>query len=166
MGISATTAGYTNTGHDIQLVLVDQQGVKINLENVMQFDSRQETANLKRVRLDNRVLVARLPQSWTGTITYDRGSGSIDEAIAKIEDNWFQGNDLQLGSLELTIAPKVPAPGAPAALKIRFVDVTVSQEDAGQWRGDDATSCRLTFEAARRAVGGLGNFNATLNEFA
>lgn len=158
MAISATTAGYTNTGHDIHMTLVQANGGIVNLENIMQFDARQETVDVTRVRLDNRVLVADLPRNWVGTITYDRASAAADAAIAQIEQNWFSGQDYALGSMTINVA------SAKEASSITFLDVTLRQEDSGTWRGDDATSCRLTFRAARRSVNGVGVGTNVLNQ--
>jgi uncharacterized protein YhdP len=153
MGINATTAGFTNTGHDLHIALVNADGTTIALENVMQFDAKQETQDVTRVRLDNRVLVADLPKLWSGTITYDRGRGNVDNGIAEIEQSWFSGKDYALGRLEISVSS---SSGAGGVTNIAFLDVSLKQTDSGTWRGDDATSCRLEFRAARRSVNGVG----------
>ena len=149
MAISATTAGFTNTGHDITMTLVGPGGQAITPVNVMQFDSRQETQDITRVRLDNSVLVADLPKIWTGTVQFDRGDTEVDTAVASIEENWFGGQDYVLGSIALTISSTTGTGNA----QVTFQDASFRLDDAGTWRGDDATTCRLSFRAARRQVG-------------
>jgi hypothetical protein len=158
MAITPTTAGYTNTGHDIHLTLVKSNGGIVTFENIMQFDAKQETQDITRVRLDNRVLVADLPKLWTGTITYDRATADTDGAIAEIEQNWFAGLDYALGTMTISVA------SALENSTITFLDVSLKQDDSGTWRGDDATTCRLSFRAARRVVNGVGAGTNVLNQ--
>ena len=150
MAITPTTAGYTNTGHDIHLTVVQADGATVDFENIMQFDAKQETQDITRVRLDNRVLVADLPKLWTGTIQYDRATADTDTAVANIEQNWFSGQDYALGTMVITVT------SAKETSTITFLDVSLKQDDSGTWRGDDATTCRLSFRAARRVVNGIG----------
>lgn len=152
MAINATTAGYTNTGHDIHLTMVTSNGEVVEFENIMQFDARQETQDVTRVRLDNRVLVADLPRNWSGTIQFDRADAAADTAIAAIEGDWFAGQDYQLGTMIVNVVSKLEG-----TTVITFYDVSVRFEDAGTWRGDDATQCRMAFRASRRVVNGIGS---------
>ena len=151
MAINATTAGYTNTGHDIHVTVVTSDGVPITIPNVMQFDARQETQDITRTRLDNRVLPADLPKLWTGTIQFDRANADVDTGIATIEDNWFGGKDYQLGTMTVNVA------SANETTAIIFYDVSLKMDDSGTWRGDDVTTCRLSFRASRRTVNGVGS---------
>jgi hypothetical protein len=47
---------------------------------------------------------------------------------------------------------------------ITFLDVSLKQSDSGTWRGDDATSARIDFRAARRVVNGVGAGVNVLNQ--
>jgi hypothetical protein len=147
MAINATYAGFTNTGHDLTVTLVQADGVTVNIENIMQFDSRQETQDITRVRLDNTVLVADLPKLWTGTIQFDRKDANVDTSVGNIEQTWFSGKDYVLGSIKITIS------NSQESTTITYFDASVRFEDAGTWKGDDATTCRLAFRAGRRIVG-------------
>ena len=154
MAINATTAGYTNTGHDLHVTIVQADGSTINIENVMQFDAKQETQDITRVRLDNRVLVADLPKIWSGTIMFDRASAAADTGVANIENAWFSGQDYVLGSFAVNVA------SANENTTITFWDASLKFDDSGTWKGDDVTTARLSFRAARRQVSGAA-FNDT-----
>lgn len=147
MAISPTHAGFTNTGHDLAVTVVGPEGTAVTLTNVMQFDSRQETADITRVRLDNSVLVADLPKLWTGTITFERGNLDVDDAVNTIEENWFAGQDYILGTVTISVA------NTQEHSTITFYDASIRFEDAGSWKGDDTVTCRLSFRAGRRIVG-------------
>lgn len=147
MAISPTYAGYTNTGHDIHLTVVQADGTTIVVDNVMQFESKQETQDITRTRLDNTVLPADLPKLWTGTIQFDRKNANVDAGVAAIEEAWFGGLDYVLGSIQIVVS------NAQENTTIRYMDASLRFEDAGTWKGDDVTTCRLSFRAGRRLVG-------------
>lgn len=155
MAISPTYAGYTNTGHDISVVVTMPGGQAVTIFNVTEFTSQQEVTEIRKPRLDNSVAIANLPKLWHGTISFDRADDTEDLMFAALDDNWYSGADYQNGQIAIYIATKGNGNSGESSTII-FHDVAFRFEDVGTWRSDELTTCRISFDAGRRVVNGIG----------
>lgn len=142
MAILSTVSGYTNIGHDIQVVMTGQDGVAITLVNVMSFDWKQETQDITHMRMNGTTLVADLPKTFSGTIELQRGNDALENEFSQIWQDWITQVDYQLGTLVCTVTSSV------GGGSFTFLDVSLRLDDGGTWRGDDVTRQRISFRAA------------------
>lgn len=147
MAILSTVSGFTNIGHDLQLTLTGNDGVAFTIPNLMSFEWREMTVDLRHMRMNGTTLVADLPRYWEGTIEFHRADSNVEQGFSTIQQQWLTGQDLQLG----TMVCRVTGSGGGS---FTFTDVSVRLEDGGRWRGDEVTICRIAFCAAKMEVGG------------
>src|ERR1700758_457583 len=85
-------------GSDCQVVLMGPTG-RIDLTHVTGFESRQQTTSVRVDRLDGVLLGAELPKGWEGSFEIERGTSATDDMIAAIEQAYFTGGQLGVGTL-------------------------------------------------------------------
>lgn len=140
--------GTFNTGRDVSIVLMGGNGVRVDLPNIISFNSSQETATVKVDRLDGIQLPAEFPKGWTGTIDVDRGSAGVDDFFALAESAWRTHGVYQASTLYTFITE---ADGSTSTYQ--YDSVALKLADAGQWKGDSPTSQKISFMAnGRRRV--------------
>lgn len=137
--------GQFNTGRDISIVLIGGNGARVDMPNVMSFQSAQETASVKVDRLDGIQLPAELPKGWTGSIDLDRGSAAVDDFFASGEAAWQDQGVYQNATMFTYIKE---ADGSTTTYQ--YDTVALKLTDAGQWKGDAPTPQKITFTSNRR----------------
>jgi hypothetical protein len=139
------TNGIFNTGRDITLVLIGPFG-QVQLDNITGFDAKQDTVDLKSNRLDGVKMNAYLPDGWSGTISVDRGSNSLDVLMAGIEANWFAG-----AYTNSTMFQYVNEAGGAISV-FAYDNVALKLSDAGNYQPDAIVKQTLTWTANRRRI--------------
>src|SRR5581483_12350595 len=135
--------GAFNTGRDTTIVLIGPFG-QVNLSNIVGFDAKQDTVDLKSNRLDGVKMNAYLPDGWSGTITVDRGDNSLDVLLAGIEQNWFAGTYTYC-----TMFQYVTEVGGVQTV-MAYDNVAVKLGDAGNFQPDAIVKQTLNWTANRR----------------
>lgn len=138
------TQGRFNTGRDVTLVVIGPFG-EVQLDNLTDFDCRQETANIKVDRLDGVQLTAELPKGWTGSFGMERASSAIDDLFAKMEQAWIASGSFTVSQIFQYVAE---ADGSTSTF--RFDNVSMRLDDAGAWKGDASVKVKVSFHANRR----------------
>src|SRR4051794_23586946 len=75
-------------GRDTQLVVMGPNG-RVDISHVTGFESKQVTAPIRVTRIDGTHLGAELPKGWEGSFEVERGTPSLDDFIAMIEQNFY-----------------------------------------------------------------------------
>ena len=85
-------------GRDTQLVVMGPAG-RIDISHVTAFESRQITTAIRVARIDGTHLGTELPKGWEGSFDVERGTSALDDFIAAIEQNFYNGSSPQSGSM-------------------------------------------------------------------
>lgn len=120
---------------------------RVQLDAVTGFDPKQDVVKLSSKLLNGQKLTAHLPNGWSGSISVDRGSPSLDIIIAQIEAGWIDNGTYQ----NSTIYQFITEAGGTQTVAI-FDNVSLTLADAGNWQPDAVTKQRLDFEANRRRI--------------
>jgi hypothetical protein len=131
-------------GSDCQLVVMGPFG-RVDLAHVTGFEAQQITAAVRVDRLDGVQLGAELPKGWSGSFTLDRGSSTVDDFIAKIEQAYLSGQSIQGGTLYQYVNE---TDGSVSTYQ--FSGVVFKLASAGAYRGDAAVMQKLDFFASTR----------------
>jgi hypothetical protein len=89
---------------------------------------------------------AYLPDGWSGTISVDRGSNSLDVLMAGIEANWFAG-----AYTNSTMFQYVNEAGGAISV-FAYDNVALKLSDAGNYQPDAIVKQTLTWTANRRRI--------------
>lgn len=133
-----------SVGRDTQLVVIGQSG-RLDLTHVTAFESRQLTQSIRVSRLDGTPLGAELPKGWDGSFELERGTSSVDDFIAGLEQGYFDGADTAAGSMY----QYVTEPDGSTST-YQYDNVVFKLSNAGVWRGDASVKQKLDFFASRR----------------
>ena len=133
-----------SVGRDTQLVVIGPTG-RIDLAHVIAFESRQLTQSIRISRLDGTHIGMELPKGWEGSFELDRGDSVIEDFIAKLESDFYNGTVDGFG----TMYQFVTEPDASIST-YQFGSVVFRLVSAGQWRGDSAVKQKLEFYASKR----------------
>ncbi len=133
-----------SVGRDTQLVVIGQSG-RLDLTHVTAFESRQLTQSIRVSRLDGTPLGAELPKGWDGSFELERGTSSVDDFIASLEQGYFDGADTAAGSMY----QYVTEPDGSTST-YQYDNVVFKLSNAGVWRGDASVKQKLDFFASRR----------------
>lgn len=131
-------------GRDTQLVIMGPTG-RVDISHVTGFESRQITAAIRVSRIDGTQLGAELPKGWEGTFEVERGTSSLDDFIASLEQNYYSGNAIQSGTMYQYITE---SDGSVSTYQ--FVGVIFKLASAGIWKGDASVKQKLEFYATQK----------------
>jgi len=133
-----------SVGSDCQLVLIGPFG-RVDLSHVTGFEANQLTQPVRVDRLDGVQLGAELPKGWMGNFTLDRGSSSVDDFIAQIEQAYLAGQPIGAG----TLYQYVNEPDGSTST-YQFSGAVFKLSSAGLYRGDAPVAQKLEFFASTR----------------
>ncbi len=139
----ATTSAFS-IGRDTQLVVIGPTG-RVDLTHVSSFEARQITQSVRVDELDGVPMGTELPKGWEGSFEIERGNSAVDDLIALIEQQYFNGTAATPGSMYQYISE---ADGSTSTYQ--YDTVCFKLLSAGQWRGDSSVKQKLEFFAARR----------------
>lgn len=133
-----------SVGRDTQLVVIGPSG-RVDLTHVTGFDSRQLTQSLRVNRLDGNQIGVELPKGWEGSFELERGDLVVEDFIATMEQNYFNGITSKSSSMYQYVTE---VDGSTSTYQ--YDSVVFHLSNAGQWRGDAAVKQKLDFFASRR----------------
>ncbi len=133
-----------SVGRDTQLVVIGPAG-RIDLTHVTSFESRQLTQSVRVDRLDGTHMGTELPKGWEGSFELDRGSSTVDDFIATMEQQYFNGNSITSGTMYQYVTE---TDGSTSTYQ--YDNVTFRLSNAGIWKGDSSVRQKLEFFAVRR----------------
>jgi hypothetical protein len=131
-------------GRDTQLVVMGPNG-RVDLSHVTGFESRQITNPIRVSRLDGTQLAAELPKGWEGSFDVERGTSALDDFIAAIEQNYYNGTGVPPGTMYQYIT-EVDS----SVSTYQFDGVVFKLASAGAWKGDSSVKQKLEFYATRK----------------
>lgn len=133
-----------NVGRDCTLVFVGPGG-QVQLDNVEDFEAKQDTAAINVDRLDGVQLNAALPKGWSGSFSIARNSGSLDDAFAAMENAWYSNGSYQVSTIYQFVLN-----GDGSRTTYQYDSCAVTLSDAGSWKGDAAVKQKVDFKCNRR----------------
>jgi hypothetical protein len=131
-------------GRDTQLVIMGASG-RVDINHVIGFESRQITAPIRVSRIDGTQLGTELPKGWEGTFEVERGTSVLDDFIASLEQNYYNGQPIPPGTMYQYITE---SDGSVSTYQ--FVGVVFKLVSAGIWKGDASVKQKLEFFATQR----------------
>lgn len=131
-------------GRDTQLVIMGPSG-RVDLTHVTGFESRQLTNSIRVSRLDGVQLGTELPKGWEGSFEVERGTSTLDDFVAAIEQNFYNGAGLQPSTMYQYITE---LDGSESTYQ--FDGVVFKLASAGNWKGDASVRQKLDFYASRK----------------
>jgi hypothetical protein len=131
-------------GRDTQLVVMGPSG-RLDISHVTGFESQQVTAPIRVARIDGTQLGAELPKGWEGSFEVERGTSALDDFIAAIEQNFYNGSSTQSGSMYQYITESDSSTST-----YQFDGVVFKLANAGMWKGDSSVRQKLEFFATRK----------------
>jgi hypothetical protein len=131
-------------GRDTQLVIMGPTG-RVDISHVIGFESRQITTPVRVSRIDGTQLGTELPKGWEGTFEVERGNSVLDDFIAGLEQNYYNGLPVQTGTMYQYITE---SDGSVSTYQ--FVGVVFKLASAGMWKGDTSVKQKLEFFATQR----------------
>ena len=140
-----TAQGGLSLGRDCTLVLIGGALGRIDMPNVTDFNSMQETAPVTSDRLDGVQIYGDIPKGWHGSFGADRGNAALDDFFSALEAAWYGTGVLITGTLYQYL-------NEPDGSKrtYQFDSCSLKYDDAGNWRGDSKVPQKLSFRANRR----------------
>lgn len=146
MAIS-TGVGKFNVGRDCQVVITHALAPngRVDLTNLMTFDCKQVTANIKIDRLDGVQLNAELPKGWTITIENERGDAVVDDFFAAVEAAWYSGGNYVMATIYQYITETNGA-----QTTYQFDNVALKFDNPGSWKGDASVKQSISGTCNRR----------------
>lgn len=136
-----------NLGKDCQLVLIGPTGARVDLEEVVGFDARQDVHDLKVRPLNGPPQAAMLPDGWTGTFQVERGNNAADQLFSQIEAGYWAGGVFGVGTIFQYINE---VSGSQSTYQ--YNNVTMSLSEAGDWKADSAVRQTIKFFASTRTA--------------
>lgn len=133
-----------SVGRDVSLTIFTSQG-PLGTAALTNFDAKPMTADIKIVQLDGSLLSAYLPEGWEGTFGFTRVDSSLDDYFASIEDNYYAGGDLPVGTISETITN--PDGSVTSYL---YDKVSLKLTEPGGWEGNKEVKQSVAFMASRR----------------
>lgn len=136
--------GYS-VGRDVAVDIIAPSGLPLRLRVRTGFSSKQETNDIKVKRADGGVDHLVIPDGWTGSLDYERGSSDLDDYFAALESTYFAGGSYGPTSITETITN----PDSSIS-QYRYTNVALKYDDAGAKTGDNTIKQKVTWMASRR----------------
>jgi len=133
-----------NVGRDTQVVVLGAYG-RVDLAHVTGFEARQVTASVRMARIDGTQLGAELPKGWEGQFTLERGNSAVEDFIAQLESDYYNGQTPAAGTLYQYITE---SDGSTSTYQ--YNNVVFKLASAGLWKGDTSVTQRLEFFGSTR----------------
>lgn len=133
-----------NLGSDTTIVVVGPYGT-IDFGIVTKFDFKQDQVELVSNGLDKVSRFAYVPMGWTGSIENDRANATVDDFIARLEADYYNGEVEHTWTIyDYT----VNADGSYSSYQ--FTGVVLSLDDGGPREKDKLIRQRVKFRASKR----------------
>lgn len=133
-----------SVGRDVSLVIVGANG-PLAFSQITGFQSKPDITDKKVKGLDGVTRHLRFPDGWSGTFDIERQDSTLDDYFAQVEANYYAGVNEQPVSITQTIREVNGS-----ITQYRYMNVLLTPDDAGSWKGDDSVKQKLKFVAERR----------------
>ena len=131
-------------GRDTQIVVIGPHG-RVDFTHVTSFESRQITTPVRVSRLDGTHLGAEIPKGWEGHFEVERGTSNLDDFIAVIEQDFYDGSGTASGTMYQYVTETDSSVST-----YQFDGVVFKLVSAGAWKGDASVKQKLEFYATRK----------------
>lgn len=138
-----------NIGRDGATLNIVANGSPLSPTILTNFESNQETVQLKSKPLSGPPIFQEIPDGWKGSFEVDRADGTLDDFFAQAEDTYYAGDDATVITILHTIADA--AVGAVGAVRqYRYDGIVMKLENAGSYKADEKVTQKVSFMASRR----------------
>ncbi|AYM76900.1 hypothetical protein D9M09_14655 [Janthinobacterium agaricidamnosum] len=135
--------GYS-VGRDLSLDIIGPNG-PINLNQIVGFTAKPDVTDKKIKGLDGITRHLRFPDGWSGSFDLERQNNVVDDYFSTLEANYYAG----LNESPATITETIQEVDGSIS-QYRFLQVLLTLEDPGSFKGDDTVRQKVRFVAARR----------------
>jgi hypothetical protein len=132
-------------GKDVVVDIITPQGVLALPVTTTSFDAKPEYNKIASVGLDGINREVSIPKGWRGTLTLDRQNNAVDAFFAKQEAGYYGGQNVLTGTITETIRESDGS-----VSQYRYVNVSLSFDDAGKKTGDNKIEQHVGFFASQR----------------
>lgn len=135
-----------SVGSDAKLTIM-ANGVPVRATLLVDFQAKQETADLESIGIDGVTRYRSLEKGWSIDLTFDRGDSIIDDFFAAKEAARYAGQ----APPHVTITQTINNPNGTIS-RYRFEGVALKFDDAGTWAGDKTVQQKVSGKASRRVA--------------
>lgn len=133
-----------SVGRDISLCIVAANGPLV-LNQITGFQSKPDTTDKKIKGLDGVTRHLRFPDGWSGTFDIERQDNALGDYWAQVEDGYYAGRNERPVSITETVQEVNGS-----VSQYRYVNVLLTPDDMGSWKGDESVKQKVKFVAERR----------------
>ena len=135
-------------GRDYRIVVVADDGSKVDIQYVQDFEQKQDSQDIMVKGLDGNRHQFSAPEGWSGGFTTTRQNPNFDAFWAKYESDWYDNATARLFTVFVFGTEK---DGSQTVYK--FSESTLKFADAGKLAQDSKpVEMKVTFIARRREV--------------
>lgn len=134
----------TNIGRDTSLTINTSNG-PLRPQIITNFQSKQETSDIKSSPLNGAPLVNTIPQGWSGSFELDRADNVMDDYFARQEDGYYAG----LTPDQVTITETIREVGGGTS-QYQYTGCALKLDDTGSRQADQKQTQKIGFMASRR----------------
>ena len=131
-------------GRDISLDITGPNGPLV-LNQIVGFMSKPDITDQKIKGLDGITRHLRFPDGWSGSFEIERQDSTVDDYWSQLEANYYAG----LNELPVTLTETIQEVNGSIS-QYRYLQVLLTIEDAGMYKGDASVHQKVRFVAARR----------------
>ncbi len=134
-----------SVGRDVTIDLFGSLGAVERFNLITQFEKKQNTTRITIKGMDGKNRYLELPEGWEGSMSITRGDRRVDDYFANLEDQYYDGGDIQ----EASITETIQEPGGGIS-QWRYEGVMLKLDDGGTAKGDAEMTQKISFCATRR----------------
>lgn len=135
-----------NIGRDgSQITIFDTVAGQITFNGQVGFDSRPRTKQLESQSINGVTTFRNVPNGHEGTFEFDRQDSSIEGYFAILEMNFYAGLPPPIVTITQTINELDGS-----VTQFQYTGGTLKLDDAGQWRGLDKVSPKVSWSASKK----------------
>lgn len=138
-------ANNRNTGRDVSIDIATSTGPLPLPPTVLSFDMKPKYKTIDSNPINGVPMETDIPVGWEGMIEFERNSPLFDAYAAALENAYFNGQNLQPGTITQTIQEVVGG-----ISQWRWINVTVRLDDPGSFKGDTLVIAKLHVFASNR----------------
>lgn len=138
-------AGNHTLGRDLVVNLTLADGTPFRIKTLTNYTMKQKVKDDMIEPLDGRTIPFKIPQGWSGTLSFDRQDSTVDDYIAKWEAEYHAGRNTPNATMTETITNPDGSKS-----QFRLTEVAFHLEDAGDRQSKGVVKGRIAWEAARR----------------
>jgi len=131
-------------GRDLSLDIIGPNG-PLSFSQITGFTSKPDITDQKIKGLDGITRHLRFPDGWSGSFDIERQNSVLDDYWAQLEANYYAG----LNELPVTITETIQEVNGSIS-QYRYLQVLLTIDDAGSYKGDASVHQKMRFVAARR----------------